>query len=389
MTGISSLAQTETHISLIKAGQAGILDLARQLSTGRKTDSFSGLGDDSLILQRARVDVRALERYTANITSDDRRLQMTISALEEFAQQAKNVSDAINGFGRQSVHQKGESVYDTSVEPPVAIGMTSGEPDVDLDNLTQLADSAFRVLESLLNTKDNTRYLLSGDYATTKPYEGSAQLDARLAALAGQWRGAALSTADFQASLTTSDPSEYAQAITDETVGYAAPLADGSARGVSLHPGPGADLSYEALANDKGLRDVMVAVAYMRGPSFGPVADVLDADGNVVEQGAPGISLDNQKDNFYAVLQTLSVMIEGGVDQVEARVASLHQKRAQLEDYRVQHASDVELLLDIIGDIETVDTDDTAVRLSSLQTQLAISYSIVARTQEFSLANYL
>lgn len=389
MTGISSLAQTETQISLIKAGQAGILDLTRQLSTGRKTDRFSGLGDDSLTLQRARVNVRALERYTANITNDDRRLQMTISALEEFAAQAKVVSDAINGFGRQSPHQKGEIVYDTSVEPPVAIGMTSGAPDVDMANLTELADSAFRVLESLLNTKDNTRYLLSGDYATTRPYDGSAQLDTRLAVLAGQWRDATLSTADFQASLTTSDPAEYAQAITDSMAGYAAPLADGSARGVSLHPGPGADLSYEALANDGGLRDIMVAVAYIRGPSFGPVADVLDADGNVVQQGAPGLSLDNQKDNFYAVLQTLSVMIEDGVDQVEAEVASLQQKRAQLEDYRVQHAADMDLFLNIIGDIETVDTDDAAVRLSSLQTQLAISYSIVASIQEFSLANYL
>ena len=56
MTGVSTLGQALSQLERIKVQQEGFDSLSRQLSSGKKTNKFSGLGKDVLVSKRYRAD---------------------------------------------------------------------------------------------------------------------------------------------------------------------------------------------------------------------------------------------------------------------------------------------------------------------------------------------
>lgn len=61
MAGISTLGQYLRQISELKTQQISFSDLSQQLSSGKKTQSLSGLGNDIVRSMRSRVGVNTLK----------------------------------------------------------------------------------------------------------------------------------------------------------------------------------------------------------------------------------------------------------------------------------------------------------------------------------------
>ena len=129
MSGISSLGQALDQIERIKDQQSQFATLSTQLTTGKKSQTFAGLGADLLVSKRSRSEVNALDTYIRNITNNNRRIKLMLSAVEEFKAQAENFADVLTNFAQQTEHQEGEIIYyDDPLTPEIentAVGMTS------------------------------------------------------------------------------------------------------------------------------------------------------------------------------------------------------------------------------------------------------------------------
>jgi len=188
MTGISTLGQALNRINLL-ADQNTLLDsLSTQLATGKKTQQFTGLDNEVLASKRARASFTSLDSYINNITNAERRIGLTLQAIEEFKAQAENFSNALVQFTQESTHQNGEIIYyddpvTLNVVETTQVGVNSAEPDVDLQTLQNLAGNLFDFMGELLNTKEGDRFLLGGADALTQPYTDNGTLDAAISTL--------------------------------------------------------------------------------------------------------------------------------------------------------------------------------------------------------------
>lgn len=399
MTGISTLGQALSQIDRIQDQQILLNDLSTQLATGRKTQRFSGLDTEVLSLQRARADFSSLEAYTDNIKSADRRMSLTLNAIEEFKAQAENFANALTGFSQQSAHQDGDVVFfDDPLTPEienVPIGHDSADPDIDLETLQDLATNIFGFLVELVNVKDGDRYLLSGADALTPPLGDTSLLDTAVATQISDFKNGTLATTDLIANLQdrTIDNGNI-DALTDTVIGYSASLSAGNAGNVVVRVDDGVEIDYTAFGNDQGFRDILVAVSYFKSEGLPPIVDHVEIDAttglpNVLTQGSPGANIDEQTDSFYDVLNALATQVNQAIDDIDQQRFKLENVRAQINDIRLGHQDQQSVLQNTISGIEEVDINEVAVQLNSLQLQLEASFRVSARVQELSLVNFI
>lgn len=400
MTGISTLSQALNQIDRIK-GQQSLLDtLGQQLSTGRKTQVFSGLDTEVIATQRARTSFASLETYVDNIKNADRRVKFTLITIEEFQQQAENFSDALVGFNQQSAHQRGDTIYyddplTTTVEENTIVGYSTSEPDVDLETLQDLASNLYDFMVDLINTKDGDRYILNGADTQTPPLIDSGVLESAISTQITAWQAGTISTDDLIADLTdrTIDDGNL-DALTDTVVGYSPTLSAGTAGKTFARVEQTIEIDTTVLANDAGFRDILVALSYFKSADLGPVADEVEIDPvtgmpNVLNQGAPGADLDEMTDNFYAVFNALSTSVNRALDDIDQQRFKLESARARINEIKENHESEKSLLQASIDEIENVDINEVAVRLNAISFQLEASYGVTARIQQLSLVNFL
>ena len=96
-TSISTLGQALSQINRFNQQQTLLSDLQTQLATGKKTQSFSGLGTDVILSLRSRSDIRAIDTYLSNISVADNRIDRMTTAIEEFQTQARNMAALMSG----------------------------------------------------------------------------------------------------------------------------------------------------------------------------------------------------------------------------------------------------------------------------------------------------
>jgi hypothetical protein len=166
MTGISTLGQALDQIERIKEQQSLFSTLSTQFTTGKKSQTYTGLGIDVMLSKRARAEFNSFDQYVKNITNSDRRIKLMLTAIEEFKAQAENFADVLVNFSQESEHQEGEIIYyddplTTEIEN-IPVGMTSPEPGVDFATVREFASSVLSFLKDLVNAKENDRYLLGG-----------------------------------------------------------------------------------------------------------------------------------------------------------------------------------------------------------------------------------
>ncbi|MEM7650607.1 MAG: flagellin [Pseudomonadota bacterium] len=403
MTGVSTLGQALNRINLLNDQNALLNQLANQLSSGRKTTQFSGLNQDILTSKRARADIQALDTYINNIKNADRRINQTLNAIEEFQAQAENFLNSLVQFTQESTHQQGDIVaFDdpltTEIEQ-IYIGMTSAEPDVDLATIRDLAGNLFTFMGELLNTQEGDRYLLGGADSLTQPYSNNGTLDAALSTLITNWKDETLPAAqnltsdELISALRSRTIAEDANAVTDTIIGYSAALSAGNVGDVFVRADERTEVEYTALANEQPFRDIMVAASFIQNETLTPIADVYAEPYTLgdptLADGAPGATLDEQKENFYQVFNDLVAMVSNAIDGVDAVRFRLESARVKIDEVRQTHEIDQNVLANTIDEVENVDINEVAVQINTLQVQLDASYRVTASLQQLSLVNFL
>lgn len=408
MAGISTLGQTLSQIDRIKDMQLQFHTLNFQLSTQRKTNKFSGLGADILTDKRSRADIKALETYNTNITKAQRRLDLTLNAVKEFRTQAHTVYSALIALSQGGTQQEGEMVrYDDPLTPDVNegifVGQTSGTPAFELAAIQNLAGDVYNILYDLLNQQEGERYLLGGADTTTRPITDTGALSTAITSLIDNWKGGTITTDQMIADLRQRDPaaSGNLDCINDTIVGFSAALTAGNVGSVFVRADERTEINYTTLANQQGFRDIMVAISYLKSENLGPVADVYAepyTPGDPVLNdpvtgrplnGAPGATVEEMKDNFFAVLNALIKTTHEALSDIDRTINELEGKKARIDLIQQQNTFEKTSLTNLVSDIEGVDLNEVAVKITALQTSLEASYSVTARVLQLSLVNFI
>ncbi|MEC7028907.1 MAG: hypothetical protein VXW91_04470, partial [Pseudomonadota bacterium] len=197
MTFVSTLGQSLDQIERLKQTQLSLATLQAQISSGKKTNLFKGLGTDVITSERARASTQQLETYSNNITIADRRIKMMAQSMEQLKTQVENVVNAI-----QIQTQKGE---------------------FEMEAVSDLANKAATFVRDLLNTQDGDRFLFAGAESRTQPITDNGTMDTYMQFQLGEWVNGNIDTDELISSYR--DPDQ----LNDTLVGYSATLSSGSA----------------------------------------------------------------------------------------------------------------------------------------------------------------
>ncbi len=397
MTGVSTLGQALRQIENLNRQQVQLGDLSTQLATGKRSQSYAGLNTDALTSIRSRTEITSISVFENNITRADTTLGLTLNALEEFQAQTGEFSSTLINFIQQGDHQLGDVIYyDDPATPEIEttiVGNTSAELDTDFQASIDHANNLYDFLGELLNSKEGDRFLFAGADGSEQPYDRLGTLEASISTLITDWKAGAISTDDLIADLfdgeaTTGNPN----AITDSTVGFSSSLSSGNAGNVFVRADENSEFKYTALANESSLRDIIVALAVIGNEDLPPIVNVYE-DGTFPgvpdATGAPGLTAEEQQNNFYQLFDAVKSRVSDSIDEIDQTRFRLETVRVQLNETKEAHIDQRELLQNTVSSIEDVDINEVAVRLTTLQTQLQASYQVTSLTQNLSLANFL
>ncbi len=396
MARVSTLAQALNRIDTIGRQQNLLNSLTTQIATGKKTQEFSGLDTQILTSKRARADFNRVDQYIDNIRNADRRINLTLAAIEEFQAQARNLANFFINFPQESANQEGEVVFfDDPLTPNIIettqVGYTSAEPSTDLKSLQQFASGVIGILSSLLNETDTDRFLLAGANTDTQPFGDTALLDTAITSLIDDWKNGTISTNDLVADIqdrTTQNGN--ADALTDTIVGFSSGLSAGNTQDVFVRTDDFTEVSYTVLANEDPFRDIMVVASTIANGALPPIADQVDPDTlAVITQGAPGADVDEMKENFFQLFNEMGRMINQAIDDIDQIRFRLENTRVQITETLEQHEDDMFFFQDIVSNVEDIDPNEVAVQTNALSVQLEASLAVTARTQQLSLVNVL
>jgi len=141
---VSFLQSTDRMVSQRRS----INDLQQQMSTGRKSESFSGLGIDRRISLDARSKISAMEGFRAGIVDGRQRVKLMTTALTQLD---------------DTVSQTRGELRTQAFQP---------SPDGRL-RVQESARQNLSLAIDLLNTDHNGRYLFSGLAQDTRPVESA------------------------------------------------------------------------------------------------------------------------------------------------------------------------------------------------------------------------
>jgi len=398
MAGVSTLGQALDQIERIKSQQSLLDQLSLQATSGKKTQTFSGLGQDALTSQRARADLNSYVTYDSNITNANRHVTLASGALSQFKTQAQSFLNALVEFSQQGAHQEGDQIrYDdplTAATENTYVGQTSAQPDSSITTLQHLASNLYDFLTQLVNTQDGSSYVFAGADTSTKPLNDTGTLDSAVNNLITQWKAGTITTDELTADLQQNAVSAAApNAITDTTVGYSPSLSAGTAGNVFVRVDKSSEIDYTTLGNDPSIRNILVTLAYFKNGNLPPVVDAYTPPntypGAPDAKGAPGATAADQEASFYQVFNSLTATVTQAVNNIDKLTNKLGTAQARITDIQTAQKQQQNVLQTTISNVENADINEVAVKINALQTQLQASYSVTATLQKYSLVNFL
>jgi flagellar hook-associated protein 3 FlgL len=370
-TGVSNLGQALTQIKQLKLQQSTLQNLSLQMTTGKKTQQFSGLGTDILTSQRARLSIQSIEQYQNNIANTNRRIEQMDNALSKIQEQAEILANSLT--------------------------VTPSQGDYpDFETIQELAENAFDFLQDLYNDQDGDRYLFSGADTGTKPINSTGLFESFLGSVAfdpnddtaptsrtgviGEW-GNTLTTEEFIAAYRATD---------DTTLGYSASLSNGVAGKTFARVDDNAQLDYTTLANSEGMREVIIAVGVLKQlppPEHAPGALNDPTATTFGEDTAPYPPAERQE-NFFAVIDDIAGLLNGAIDKINDDRYKLAQVQVQMDTLNESYTLEKKAFQDSVAEVENVDDTEVAVKINAMQIQLEASYTVTAAVSQLSFVNF-
>ncbi len=373
MTGISNLGQALSRIENLKSQQVTLDAFSTQIASGKKTQKFAGLGADVLKSQRARADFNELDQYTTNIKNADRRIELMTGSLQQIKAQANNLLNGITGAPQ-------------------------GGDYPDFETTKELANDVYDYILDLINTKDGDRYLFAGSDSSVKPIDddglfesflGTFRLDdddlttpLEQSGFIGEWGAGIITTEEFIKAY---------QNTNEKILGYSDALVSGTTGQVRVRVDENSDFDYTLLANDEGLKELVIAIGVLKDlppPEYAPGALNTPTGTNTALETPPFPSEEKQQ-NFYAVINDLGATIAKAVDKLDREEYRLSLTQAQTQVIEEQYRYQSNALQSVISEAEDIDLNETIVKLQQVQTSLEASYSVTALISDLTLVNFL
>lgn len=346
MTLVSTLAQSQDQISRLKNLQLQLGTLQTQISSGKKTQSFQGLGVDTTVSVRSRANFNKLDSYIQNIDMMDTRIKQMLQGVGGIQKQTKTVIDSLNG--------------------QIQAG------DIDVSTVKRLAANAYEFVTSTLNMKDGTAFIYAGSDASVQPFTDSGSLDSYLTDLNTQWSNGTLTINPPNTTISQEYISRYRN-IPQVTQGFSGGIK--AAKPVYVRADDQVELNMTVMANDPSLQDIVSSLAALK--------DIGDLN------NAPGATDQEKKDNFYAVFNDITKRLTAATAKLDNQGSDLAEVQAQMAIIRQDHVTEKATLLDTIASVEDVDLTEASVKVQALGTQLQASYQVTALVNQLSLSNFL
>src|ERR1044072_5522882 len=115
MTLVSTIGQAQTQIENLKKLLQETGTLQTQIATGKKTQTFAGLGTQALASEQSRASLASLGVFDTNITSGLTRINIMTSAVTQAQKQSRIMITAMEGqiqngnFDMQTLHRIAEN----------------------------------------------------------------------------------------------------------------------------------------------------------------------------------------------------------------------------------------------------------------------------------------
>lgn len=319
-------------------------DLERQLSTGRRADSYAGLGVKRGPALDMRARLNGLESFQNNIKDANLRMSMLMQSVEGL--------DKVSARTRSMLVAPASNVFGGGV--PQEQIMAQGDLKLAID---------------MLNADINGRHLFSGREHDARPVVGYETMMEDL-------RAAVNAVAPDPA-----DPDQWALDIVaavntffdTATNWYSGddPDLDGDPRSTStVQIDQGRSAAMGAQANEPAFTQLLKQLAAVAVVDF--PAGSGDHVNALMREIRTSMPLDPPESPTIS-----QIGIELGAAQVQMKTAD------------EQHKATGAILRDQLGDIEDARTEEVAAKLLTLQTRLQASYQTTAMLSRLSLVNFL
>lgn len=374
MVSVSTLGQYLDQIGRLKTQQQTLGDLTAQISSGKKTQKLSGLGNDIIRTTRARSGLGELETYNNNITNADRRIKLMLNAIGEMKAQVQNIEGSI-----VTAVQEGDYP--------------------ELESIQELTGSVYNFVIDLINQTDGERYLFGGADTTEPPLTDGGLFTSALGAflpdesdltnpplvasgMIGDWGDGTITTDQFIAAY---------HASSETVLGFSNALTTNTAGKTMVRVSDVSEFDYTKLANTGPMREIVRALGVLK--QLPPVEHVPGALNDptattIAEDVAPFPPAEKQE-SFFRVVNDIAKTLNAAIDQLEQMEFSLSQVQAQISIVKESNSDQMNAYKDIIGEAEDMDITEASARISQMQVQLQASFQVTALLSQLTLANFL
>jgi flagellar hook-associated protein 3 FlgL len=412
-TSLATLTQNQIIRARILEIQNDVMRTQIQVSTGKKTDVYSGLRTEartSISLNNTKATV---ETYKQTIAATKARMDTMESVL-------KRISDICVEVRNTALQVQGAEATPT--------GATSAA-------LKSLAQNRLKEITTLLNTAVDGRHLFAGLEIATSP-----MIDPGAIGLAGTPLDTVATTAPALTNSAAAGQARYVDIAGARHTASAAVAAGGAVIPLGAPPngvqigtqlrfaghatvytvaavGPGnqvtlgvpltAGVANGEAVNFIGTVDENAPTFYYQGDLTGAQVSARIDDGFDLQYGIRGddrsfatvmgalyalatSDLTTASDAGYRELARMAMNdLDDGFDQIQEQIGILGVRQNTLEQTETRHIDFLITLQKQIVDVEDVDAADALTRLSLLQTNLEASFKLISTTSDLSLVKYL
>ncbi len=329
---VSELGKNAQSIGLVNNLNYQLQVLQRQVSTGKKSETFGGLGGAQAQLTLSlRDQLGALSNYQSTIANVKLRADTMGTALASIPVDASDILAKM-----KAVPQGGGNV----------------------PNLTILKDAANTMLQSVmtkLNTRVDGKYVFAGNQTATAP----------LADTSAALTNVDTILADYETGTPAATVITSLNGMTNANIGYASNIA--AAGTVTARIDEGVTIDYTVKATESPFKDLITGLAMISQLDYS-AAHAAD---------------------FYTLFNNAMSRIDGASSSINTRNGQLGVTRRQLEDTSNTHGDTSGTVEANLAKAEDIDPAAAATKLSNLQTQIQAAYSLIAQLKGLSLVNYL
>jgi len=372
--GISTLGQSLDQISRLKTQQEQLADLQAQISSGKKAQSLSDLGNNIVSTMRARTGINSLDTYVTNITNADRRLTLMQNAIKQIKDQTSNVLGGLNLAVQQGDYP-------------------------DLASIKELATNVYNFVVDAMNQQDGNRYLFGGSDTSEPPMTDSGLYDSFLgefvpdetdisnpplsaSGVIGSWGDGTLTTDQFI---------DAYHAVSDTVQGFSNALTSGTAGKTTVQVNDSSSFDYTTLANKTTMKQILMVLGVIKN-----LPSVDQAPGALNDPTATSIATDTppnppaaKQANYFKVINDLASTLSKAVDGLDQQSYNLSEVQAQIGLIKDSHTTQIAAYKDIVGDNENADITEASALILQMQTQLQASFQVTSLVANLTLVNFL